>query len=150
MGDKKKYTHICLRCSTEYESGSARRGYCPECRKERQKESNRNYLERKAKGESRSIGSADICEKCGQPYIIKTGSQKLCDSCIEKGIVIRRTKPNTTEYKRDTYDTLNVYLPKGERESLKKFAALHGKSMNEFVIEAITKYRKELEEECLF
>ena len=150
MSEKKVYTHVCLDCNTEYESESARRGYCPDCRKERQKQRNREYLERKAKGESRSVGSADICENCGQPFIIKTGSQKLCENCVEKGIIIRRTKPNNSKYRAEKYDEIHIFLPKGEREDLKSFAALHGKSMNEFVIEAITKDRKELEEECLF
>lgn len=144
------YTHTCLTpdCSVEYESKSARRGYCPDCRKERQKQRNREYLDRKARGESRSVGSADICENCGQPFIIKTGSQKLCDDCIEKGM--RATKRiSYPDYKRNNYDSCTFYLPKGEREDLKEFATLHGKSMNEFVVEAIAEYRKKLEEESL-
>ncbi len=147
MSDKKTYILTCKRCSNEYESGSARQGYCAECKRIRANERARESRERKARGESRSIGSADICEKCGQPYIIKTGSQKLCENCIEKGVIIRRTKQNNSKYRAEKYDEVHIFLPKGEREQLKIFASFLDKSMNEFIIEAITKYRAEMEEE---
>ncbi len=139
----------CKRCGTLYESGSNRQGYCPECKKVRQRERNQAYLERRNSGEVRAIGSTATCEKCGNPFIIKTGSQKLCQDCIDKGINLRKTTANN-KYRDANYDAVQILLPKGERENLKSFAALHGKSMNEFVLEAVAKYRKELEEASLF
>ena len=127
------YENRCKRCGKKYESGSNRPGYCPECRKERQKERNRDYLERKHEGRSRSIGSADVCSNCGKPYIVKTGSQVLCDECIKKGVKLTKSKVNT-KYRDKTYDTITVYVPKGEKEKLKDYAKSNGfNSLNEFV-----------------
>ncbi|MGN0602220.1 MAG: hypothetical protein ACI4I7_05865, partial [Oscillospiraceae bacterium] len=128
-----EYENRCQRCGKVYSSGSNRPGYCPECRKERQKERNREYLERKSEGRSRYIGSADVCHNCGKPYIVKTGSQILCDECIAKGVKLTKSKVNT-KYRNKTYDSVTVYVSKGDREKLKEYANLHGfKSLNEFI-----------------
>lgn len=130
------YTHTCLQCGNEYVAQSNRQGYCPDCRKERQKERNRKYQERKNSGQSRSIGSADTCANCGQSYIIKTGSQILCDNCIKKGVNMQKSK-NNTAYRNRNYDSVHFYLPKGAREQLKAFAEEHGMSLNQFMNFAI-------------
>lgn len=137
------YQHECKRCGNIYESGSRTVGYCSECRKERQKERNKAYQERKNNGEVRAIGSADVCANCGKPYIVKTGSQILCPECIEKGVKLTKSKSNT-KYRDKTYDTVRFYVPKGEREKLKEFAADHNMSLNEFVNFSISLGKKEL------
>lgn len=143
------YILTCKNCGKEYESNSNRQGTCPECRMEKQKQRNREYLERRSSGQTRSIGATDICANCGKPFIIRTGSQKLCEECIEKGIRITRTKANN-KYKMKTYDELHIFVSKGEKDKLKEFAYLHGKSLNEFVNEAIAVYKKQIDEEQLF
>lgn len=141
--------HKCLQCGKEYETKSNRRGYCPDCRIERQKQRNREYLARKNSGQARQIGSADVCEKCGKPYIVKTGSQRLCSECIAKGVSLTKVH-NNNNYKLRTYDDIHIFVPKGQKEELKNFASDHGKSLNEFVNEAIALYKKQLEDTIPF
>ena len=65
-------------------------------------------------------------------YIVKTGSQVLCDECIKKGVKLTKSKVNT-KYRDKTYDTITVYVPKGEKEKLKEYAKSNGfNSPNEF------------------
>lgn len=42
-----------------------------------------------------------------------------------------------TEFANEHYDRLSVYIPKGEREAIKAYAAEHGQSLNAFVVDAI-------------
>lgn len=127
------YENTCQRCGKKYESGSNRPGYCPDCRMERQKERNKEYMERKREGAVRKIGSADVCANCGKAYIVKTGSQILCDECVKKGVKLTKSKVNT-KYRDKTYDTITTYVAKGEKEKLKEYATANGfKSLNEFI-----------------
>ncbi|MDD7770207.1 DUF1778 domain-containing protein [Suipraeoptans intestinalis] len=41
------------------------------------------------------------------------------------------------EYNKKKYDKVSLMLPKGEKETVKKAAQLEGKSMNEFIVEAV-------------
>lgn len=126
------YENSCQRCGKTYTSGTNRPGYCPECKMERQKERNKAYMERKREGAVRKIGSADVCANCGKAYIVKTGSQILCDECIKKGVKLTKSKVNT-KYRDKTYDTITVYVPKGEKDKLKEYAKSNGfNSLNEF------------------
>ena len=128
-----EYKKNCLRCGKLYTSGSNRRGYCPNCRKIRQIERNREYAERKKDGAVRMLGSADVCANCGKPFIIKSGSQILCEDCIKKGVKTTKSKANT-KYRDKTYDTITVYVPKGDKEQLKAYATSSGfKSLNDFI-----------------
>lgn len=127
-----KYTVECLRCGKQYESGLNRNGYCPECKMERQKERNAKYQERKFQHSARAIGSADICQKCGKPYIVKSGSQVLCQDCIAAGVKLTRSKVVTAS-RNKLYDSIQIYVPKGQKQVLKEFVQQHNMSMNEFV-----------------
>lgn len=127
------YENRCQRCGKTYTSGSNRPGYCQDCRMERQKERNKEYMERKRDGAARKIGSADVCANCGKPFIIKSGSQILCEDCIKKGVKLTKSKVNT-KYRDKTYDTVTVYVPKGDKDKLKEYATANGfKSLNEFI-----------------
>ena len=110
------YENKCLRCNKKYISGTNRPGYCPDCRKIRQKERNK-----------------DVCAICGKPFIVKSGSQILCEECIKNGVKLTKSKVNT-KYRNKAYDTVTVYVPKGDKEKLKFYAAANGfKSLNEFI-----------------
>ncbi len=145
-GMKNMFELTCQRCGNEYTSKVNRAGYCPDCRIERQKERNREYLKRKNAGKSRTIGAEDVCQKCGKSYIIKTGSQVLCDDCIDKGVRLTRSAANT-KYRDNNYDTVYVYVPKGEKENLKEYAKNHDMSLNEFVNFAILEGKKTLDKD---
>lgn len=41
------------------------------------------------------------------------------------------------KYLKESVDTIKVYVAKGEKEPLKEFAKLKGKSLNAFIVEAI-------------
>lgn len=41
------------------------------------------------------------------------------------------------EYNKKKYDKVSLMLPKGEKETVKKAAQMEGKSMNEFIVEAV-------------
>lgn len=137
------YELTCKLCGMTYTSGIKKQGYCPECRKVRQIERNKEYLERKNKGATRKLGSPDLCTNCGKPYVVKSGLQVLCPECIEKGI---RNRTKSKQSYLDKYDLIKVYTPKGEKEKIQAFAKSRNMSTNEFVNYAIYAIMKQLEE----
>lgn len=72
----------CKECGKAF-NGGPRAWYCPECRKERQLEAGREH---RRKGSGRKIGSTDICERCGKPYIVNGGNQRYCTDCAKVAI----------------------------------------------------------------
>lgn len=46
-------------------------------------------------------------------------------------------KEATARYNKKTYDRINIIVKKGQRESIKNFAAQQGKSLNRFVLDAV-------------
>ncbi len=71
---------ICKQCGRIF-SGGPRAWYCPDCRHERKKESERRH---KKRGAMRPIGSTDRCINCGNPYTVMGGLQKYCPDCAPK------------------------------------------------------------------
>lgn len=68
---------ICRTCGRIFEGGP-RAWYCPECRRERERERKKRYN----RGEfNRHIGDIDKCQNCGKEYIIEAGTQKYCRVC---------------------------------------------------------------------
>ena len=45
-------------------------------------------------------------------------------------------KEATARYNKKAYDRINVIVKKGQRESIKSFAASQGKSLNRFICDA--------------
>ena len=68
---------ICRSCGIKFQGGP-RAWYCPECRKNRQKEQAAKYRQAPSK---RKLGSIDVCENCGEKYIVASGLQKYCEKC---------------------------------------------------------------------
>ena len=85
-------SRICKQCSITF-TGGPRAYYCPTCRDKRTKETNRAYKIRKKNGNVREIGSTDICDICGEKYIVNAGLQKFCRDC---------QKDHNLEYDRNT------------------------------------------------
>ena len=75
----------CVVCGATF-PGGPRAKYCTECRKERAKRSAREYAQRKAAGNTRPLGSVDICQVCGGEYVVESGLQKYCPSCAAEAV----------------------------------------------------------------
>ena len=84
----------CQMCGNDFETASNRALYCADCRKKRQVEKNNAYKKRKSKGLSREIGSTQICPVCGKEFILKTGSQQVCEKCQPKQAMSAKSKVN--------------------------------------------------------
>ena len=52
-------------------------------------------------------------------------------------------KEATARYNKKAYDRIDVIVPKGKREVIKRFARKQGKSTNRFINEAIDKAMEE-------
>lgn len=76
---------VCRECGKRF-PGGPRAWYCPECRAERQREQASAYKRRKAAGQTRKLGSLDICTVCGKPYTVNGGLQKYCPDCAEEAV----------------------------------------------------------------
>lgn len=48
-------------------------------------------------------------------------------------------KEATARYNKKAYDRIDLIVPKGKREAIKRFAAAKGKSTNRFINDAIDK-----------
>lgn len=71
----------CKSCGNSF-VGGPRAWYCPTCRKERQ-----NDLKRKRGGKTaRPLGSIDICQICGNEYIVNSARQKYCPICADEAM----------------------------------------------------------------
>lgn len=78
------------------------------------------------------------CKKCGSEYESGANRSGVCPNC-------RLTRSQiTTRSREKIYDNVRFYVPKGDREKLKTFAAEHGMSLNEFVNKAVYKFADEL------
>lgn len=72
----------CQRCGKGFRGGP-RAWYCPECRKERERERRKKY---NTYGTERKIGSVDTCKCCGKQYTVSSGTQKYCKECAEPAV----------------------------------------------------------------
>lgn len=48
-------------------------------------------------------------------------------------------KEATARYNKKAYDRISLVVPKGQRNRIAEYAAMQGKSMNRFILDAITK-----------
>lgn len=75
----------CRNCGSIF-PGGPRAWYCPACRSERQAIQAREYHQRKKAGNTRTLGSTDLCSICEQPYVVTSGNQKYCPKCAPDAI----------------------------------------------------------------
>lgn len=78
-------TRTCRACGATF-LGGPRAWYCPECRADRAKASSRESKARAKAGTARKIGSTDICQICGQKYIVNGSLQKYCPDCAKDAV----------------------------------------------------------------
>lgn len=134
---------ICKMCGNTFQTTANRASYCPECRKIRQNERAKVYREKIMNCErTRTIGEPEICPECGNTYILKSGSQKVCENCRKKHTNKMKSKTNA-EYTAKNYDACIFYVKKGRKKIIQDFASKRKMSMNEFVNTAIDLYIKQ-------
>ena len=73
-------SRTCCICGAVF-IGAPAAHYCPDCREARKKAQMRAYRERKVHGQTRPLGSIDICPICGKKYTVRSGLQKYCPDC---------------------------------------------------------------------
>lgn len=135
------FVHTCEICGKEFESRSNRVKYCENCRDKAQILRNKAYMEKKKSGMSITIGSEQICPICGKTYIVTAGSQKCCKDCQKKQESKRKISANS-RYTKENYDSVIFYVPKGERDALKKYAQSKNLSLNKLIQTALNEYKK--------
>ena len=92
--------------------GYPRSFFCQACSAERKKQQKKIYNQRKP---ARPMGSTDICEACGKPYIVNSGRQKYCPECAKK-----KVNENIRAHKRE-------YMAENADKSRKLKAETRGK-----------------------
>lgn len=102
---------ICKQCGRTFRGGM-RASYCPDCRAERRRETDRRSRERKRVGATRHIGSTDICVDCGKEYIVEGGLQKRCKACaaIHDLAFLRDARCEHARSNREEYDAAKARL----------------------------------------
>ena len=73
---------VCRTCGATF-PGGPRAWYCPTCRADRQKTQRREAYRRKVAGNTRALGSEDLCTICGKPYVVASGLQRYCPACAQ-------------------------------------------------------------------
>ena len=109
----KRYSHedsnikerVCRECGKTFEGGP-RAFYCPECRKERQKKTKKEYLERKRAGQTLKIGGKMTCEMCGKETIRNSARQRFCEECAKINIK-EVDRKQSLEYYNKNKDKIN-------------------------------------------
>lgn len=54
---------------------------CPECQRAANRANNLRHLHNVRSGSTRRLGSTDLCERCGNPYVVNSGVQRYCPVC---------------------------------------------------------------------
>ena len=80
MGDTMR-DRTCRGCGAVF-LGGPRAWYCPSCRAERARTRCKNYR----RGVARPLGTTDLCQICGKPYVVIGGLQRYCKDCAETAI----------------------------------------------------------------
>ena len=73
---------VCIDCGAVF-VGDPKSKRCPDCRLSARRKNDAAYHRNSA---ARPIGSTDLCEKCGQPYIVNSGRQRYCKDCAPASV----------------------------------------------------------------
>lgn len=123
-----EYEVKCIGCGTDYIAHSNRDGYCPECKAKRAAQTRHRYYEKRKQNNKAIKEELLACVDCGKLINAILSSQKRCPTCQ---LVHERDmkKQNTIDYRREHFDCIQVKVPKGEREEIKRMAAENGDSL---------------------
>lgn len=88
----------CIDCGTSF-MGYPKSKRCSACASEMQRSRYRDYHRN---GPKRPLGSTDICQKCGETYIVDGGNQRYCKKCADAAIH-ENTKASKRSYQANNY-----------------------------------------------
>lgn len=71
---------VCVSCGRTFTGGPSAR-YCPSCRTERRRETDRECRARKRAGHVIELGSIIHCEICGKEIVKTSGRRRYCSEC---------------------------------------------------------------------
>ena len=134
------FTRKCEMCGMEFQTPSSRAKYCIYCRDKAQVQRNRAYAEKKKSGSSVTVGSEQICPKCGKTFTVTSGSQKYCKECVST--TKRKKAQPTAAYLKENYDYIRFNVPKGEGYEIKAYAQEHGMTIKQLLLTALEEYKK--------
>ncbi|WP_066737037.1 hypothetical protein [Bariatricus massiliensis] len=80
---KNMIPRVCKSCECSF-IGGPRAWYCPACRVERKKDSQRKMREAKKSNNYIPLGSPITCELCGAIVIKNSGNQRYCPKCAKE------------------------------------------------------------------
>lgn len=99
------YERTCQQCGVSFQGGP-RAWYCPDCRLQRKNQTTADYRNRKRAGKVREIGSIDICQNCGEKYVVNSGLQRYCKKCAPE-MIKELDQRQGMEYYRKNKDKIN-------------------------------------------
>ena len=92
---------VCIDCGKPF-YGHIKSKRCPECAAVARSRASREYQQRVKAGAVRKLGSTDICQRCGKPYIVEGGLQRYCRVCapvaVKENIITARTAYSKEHY----------------------------------------------------
>lgn len=97
----------CQSCGCSF-IGYPRSKYCPDCQKQAKAQAQQRCRARRKAGKARPIGSTDLCERCGQPYVVSGGLQRYCPSCARLQVP-ENIRTQKRAYNAAHSDTLRPY-----------------------------------------
>lgn len=114
---------VCQNSNRTFEGGPNAQ-YCPECRKERNKEYCKKSVLRKKQGEAREIGKLDLCDRCGRPYTVMSGTQRYCPECTPIGRINAKRRQSMRQTRKKSMPAGALSARRPERSCIVvKFAA---------------------------
>ena len=125
-------------CGMEFQTPSSRAKYCIYCRDKAQVQRNRAYAEKKKSGSSVTVGSEQICPKCGKTFTVTSGSQKYCKDCTSTKK--RKKVQPSADYIKKNYDYIRFNVPKGEGDTIKAYAQERGMTIKQLFLTALDEY----------
>ncbi|WP_164174195.1 hypothetical protein [Ruminococcus flavefaciens] len=132
------FTRKCEMCGMEFQTPSSRAKYCIYCRDKAQVQRNRAYAEKKKSGSSVTVGSEQICPKCGKTFTVTSGSQKYCKDCTSTKK--RKKVQPSADYIKKNYDYIRFNVPKGEGDTIKAYAQERGMTIKQLFLTALDEY----------
>lgn len=94
---------ICIDCGKPF-YGHIKQKRCRVCREEHTRRLHRESSRRARLGKTRKIGSTDICEMCGKPYIVTCSLQRYCKKCAPIAVaenIRAKARERVAEYYKD-------------------------------------------------
>ncbi len=135
----KIFNYICENCGDSFQSYSNKAKYCIYCRDKIQSQRNMEYKKKKLSGESKVLGSIQICPQCSCEYTLNSPAQKLCPDCQKKLSVQKKIAAGAV-YSKENYEQVRFNVPLGKRDEIKTYARSRNMSVNQLLTLALDEY----------